>query len=74
MAVAPEGGELVRMLRGFHGAVTTGALPPIAGAAAVAVMRLTTAAIDALIAAGAPIERSTAPRHAASPELAARYR
>lgn len=74
VAVAPEGGELVRMLRGFHGAVTTGALPPIAGAAAVAVMRLTTAAIDALIAAGAPIERSTAPRHAASPELAARYR
>ena len=32
------------------------------------------AIIDALIAAGAPIERSTAPRHAASPELAARYR
>ena len=72
--VAPEGGELVRMLRGFHGAVAAGAPPPIPAADGVAVMCLTAAAIDALVAAGAPIERSTAPRHAASPELAARYR
>lgn len=72
--VEPEGGELVRMLRGFHGAVTAGAPPPIAAGDGVAIMRLTAAAIDALIAAGAPVERSTAPRHAASPELAPRYR
>ena len=72
--VPPEGGELARMLTAFATALRTSAPPPIPAADAATVMRLTIAAVDALAAAGAPLARASAPRHAASPELAPRYR
>ncbi|MEZ4399501.1 MAG: radical SAM protein [Kofleriaceae bacterium] len=72
--VEPAGGELARMLIAFHRAVRTGGPTPVPATDGAAVMALTTAACDALAAAGAPLTRSTAPRHAASPALAPRYR
>lgn len=70
-----DGGELERMLREFHAVVRERQRPPLAtGEDALAVMTLTAAAIEALTAAGAPIHRATAPRHAATPALAPRYR
>ncbi|MBK9030474.1 MAG: hypothetical protein IPL61_03900 [Myxococcales bacterium] len=73
-AVPRDGGELERMLRGFHRAVRDGGPAPIAAEDGAAVMRLTVAAVDALAAAGAPLDRASAPRHAASSALAPRYR
>ena len=72
--VARDGGELERMLRGFHRAVRDRGPAPVAAADGAAVMGLTVAAVDALAAAGAPLARATAPRHVASPALAPRYR
>ncbi len=72
--LAKGGGELERMLRGFHRAVRDRTPPPIAADDGAVVMRLTLAAVDALAAAGAPLARATAPRHVASPALTTRYR
>lgn len=73
--LARTGGELEVMLRGFAETVRTGTVPSGAsGDDGLAAMRLTAAAVDALAAAGAPLTRATAPRHAATPALAPRYR
>jgi predicted dehydrogenase/uncharacterized radical SAM superfamily Fe-S cluster-containing enzyme len=68
-----DGSDVTRMFRRFHSVVRGGPVPVVADSA-VEVMALTRAVLDGLAAAGAPLSRPGAPRHAASPELARRYR
>ena len=62
------------MFAAFRAAIRDGTPPPVSARDGVEVMRTTRRIVDALEAAGAPFTRATAPRHAASPALARRYR
>lgn len=73
-SIDARGSALASLLEAFRRAVTGeppldehATLPPPSDA--VAALRATLAAIEALDASGAPFDRPTAPRHAASPEL-----
>jgi molybdenum cofactor biosynthesis enzyme MoaA/predicted dehydrogenase len=68
-AVEAEGGELERMLAHFRDVILGIAQPAVTAAEALEVLRATQAAVDALEAAGAPLDRPNAPKHVASRQL-----
>ena len=69
--VPRDGNDVERMLAHFRDVVLGKAKPLVSAAEALDVMRATRAAIAALDEAGAPFDRANAPRHVASPALAA---
>lgn len=69
--VPRDGNDLARMLAHFRDVVLGKAAPLVSPRQALDVMRAARAAVEALAAAGAPFERPNAPRHVASPVLAA---
>jgi MoaA/NifB/PqqE/SkfB family radical SAM enzyme/predicted dehydrogenase len=66
-----EGNDVERMLAHFRDVVLGKEKPLVTPRDALDVMRAARAALDALDAAGAPFDRPNAPRHVASPALAA---
>ncbi|MFT3769685.1 MAG: radical SAM protein [Minicystis sp.] len=69
--VPREGNDLARMLAHFRDVVLGKVKPLVSPQDALDVMRAARAAIEALDAAGAPFDRPNAPRHVASPMMAA---
>jgi hypothetical protein len=67
--VARSGGELARMLAAFRDAALGRAAPVPDPSDGPAAMALVDTMLDALDAAGAPLARGGAPKHAASPSL-----
>jgi hypothetical protein len=66
--VVRDGSDVERMLAHFRDVVLGKVAPMVTAVQALAVMRATRAAIEALDAAGAPFDRPNAPRHVASPQ------
>ena len=71
VGVPRAGNDVERMLAHFCDVVLGKVTPRVTAAEALEVMRATRAAIAALDEAGAPFDRVNAPRHVASPALAA---
>lgn len=71
VAVAREGSDLARMLAHFREVVRGRAAPLVTPSDGLHALSATHAAIAALDAAGAPFDRAEAPRHVATPALAA---
>ncbi len=70
-SVPREGSDLSRMLAHFREVVRGRAEPLVTPTDGLEALRAARAAVEALEAAGAPFDRAEAPRHVASPALAA---